>query len=77
MSQSAQNSSPTVSAALPQDTAPPAVDRKSASDDAVAALALASTVDPNCPDLKPPKIDRSVLRLDGDTLKDEQLIVSC
>jgi hypothetical protein len=56
---------------------PPAFDRKSASDDAVAALALASTVDPNCLDLKPPKIDSSVLRLDGDTLKDEQLIVSC
>jgi hypothetical protein len=78
MSQSDQSGSPTVSAALPQDashTAPPASDRNSASDDVVAALALAHTVDPNCPDL-PSKIDRSMLRLDGDTLKDEQLIVS-
>jgi hypothetical protein len=80
MSQSDQSGAPTVCAALPQNAshstaaAPPAADQNSGSDED-AALALAYTVDRDCPHVTQSNIDRSVLQLDGDTLKDEQLLL--
>lgn len=80
MSQSDQSGAPTVSAALPQDAshstaaAPPAADQNSGSDED-AALAHAYTVDRDCPHVTQSNIDRSVFQLDGDTLKDEQLLI--
>lgn len=70
MSQSDQSGAPTVSAALPQNAshftaaALSAADQNSESDE---DAALAHVTQSN--------IDRGVLQLDGDTLKDEQLLV--